>query len=104
MQAIEEAAVHHEDAGEAVVFLINRSAEHDIAVELDVRGFEGYGLVEHLEMHTDDLAKGNGPDQPDAIIPQRNAGTRMDGGKVTVPTKKLSWNVIRLAKAGARDS
>jgi len=104
VQAIEAAAVHHEDAGEAVVFLINRSAEHDIAVELDVRGFEGYGLVEHLEMHTDDLAKGNGPDQPDAIIPQRNAGTRMDGGKVTVPTKKLSWNVIRLAKAGARDS
>jgi alpha-N-arabinofuranosidase len=99
VQAIEAAAVHHEERDEAVVFLINRSTEGDILVELDVRGFDGYRLVEHIEMHTDDLNKGNRHDQPDAVKPTLNAGTRMNGGKVTALTKKLSWNVIRLAKA-----
>lgn len=98
VQAIEAAAVHHEDRDEAFVFLINRSVEDDIEVDLDVRGFEGYQLVEHIEMYTDDLSKGNRHDNPDAIIPTLNTRTRMDGGKVTAVTKKLSWNIIRLAK------
>jgi alpha-N-arabinofuranosidase len=98
VQAIEAAAVHHEDREEAFVFLINRSHEDDIEVELDVRGFEGYKLIEHIEMYTDDLSKGNSYEHPDVIQPTINPGTRMEGGKVTAMTKKLSWNVIRLAK------
>jgi alpha-N-arabinofuranosidase len=98
VQAIESAAVHHEETGEATIFLINRSALDDIEVELDVRGFEGYQLVEHIEMYTDDLAKENSYDNPDAIKPSINSETRMDGGLMKVVTNKLSWNVIRLAR------
>jgi alpha-N-arabinofuranosidase len=98
VQAIEAAAVHHEDREEAFIFLINRAVEDDIEVDLDVRGFEGYKLVEHIEMYTDDLNKGNSYDQPDVIKPTVNTATRMENGKVKAVTKKLSWNVIRLAK------
>ncbi len=99
VQAIESAAVYHEETGEATIFLINRAITDDIEVSLDVRGFEGYRFVEHIEMYTDDLAKGNRHDNPDAIKPQINTATRMDGGVVKVDAKKLSWNVIRLARA-----
>ena len=49
-------------------------------------------------MFTDDLGKGNSYEDPDVIKPAYNTDTKMDGGKVTAVTKKLSWNVIRLTK------
>lgn len=78
--------------------MINRAIEDDIEVSLDVRGFEGYKLVEHIEMYTDDLEMGNSFEDPDVIKPTQNIDTKMDNGKVTSLAKKLSWNVIRLTK------
>lgn len=98
VQAIEAAAVHHEEKGEVDVFIINRSVEDDIEVSLDVRGFEGYELVEHVEMYTDDITKGNSFESPEVIVPTLNTKTRMEDGKVIALTRKLSWNVIRLSK------
>lgn len=98
VQAIESAAVHNDEKGEVSIFIINRSAGDDIEVCLDVRGFEGYKLAEHIEMYTDDLNIGNSAEHPAAIIPRNNADTAMDGGKIAAVTKKLSWNVIRLKK------
>lgn len=98
VQAIEAAAVHHEDKEEAYIFLINRAVDDDIEVNLDVRGFEGYQFVEHIEMYTDDLNKENSYEHPDVIVPTNNYDTKMEKGKITAYTKKLSWNVIRLKK------
>ena len=78
--------------------MINRAIEDDIEISLDVRGFEGYKLAEHIEMYTDDLEKGNSFEYPDVIKPTKNTDTQMDNGKVTAVAKKLSWNVIRLTK------
>ena len=98
VQAIEAAAAHNEEKDEVTIFIINRSVEDDIELNLDVRGFEDYKLVEHLEMYTDDLNVGNSKENPEAIIPRVNKDSKMDKGKVTAVTKKLSWNVFRLAK------
>lgn len=98
VQAIEAAAVHNEEKGEVNIFMINRAIGDDIEVSLDVRGFGGYKLVEHIEMYTDDLEKGNSFEFPDVIKPTKNIDTKMDNGKVTAVAKKLSWNVIRLTK------
>jgi alpha-N-arabinofuranosidase len=98
VQSIESAVVHNEEKGEVSIFLINRAVEDDIEVTLDVRGFEGYKLAEHIEMYSDDLYAENTYENPDTIKPLRNVDTKMEGGKVTAVTKKLSWNVIRLVK------
>lgn len=98
VQAIECAAVHHEDRDEVDIFIINRSAEDNIEIDLDARGFEGYKLAEHIEMYTDDLEKANSYGNPDAIRPVANTETKMENGRVSCVTKKLSWNVIRLTK------
>ena len=98
VQAIEAAAVQNEEKGEVCIFIINRSIDDDIEISLDVRGFEGYKLAEHMEMYTDDLQKENSFENPDVIKPVNNTETRMECGKVSVVTRKLSWNVIRLTK------
>src|SRR5699024_3212070 len=47
---IEAAAVQNDEKEEVNIFLINRNWEEDLSVELDVRGFEGYQLLEHIEL------------------------------------------------------
>lgn len=98
VQAIEAAAAHNEEKEEVNIFIINRAVEDDIEVTLDVRGFEGYELIEHVEMYTDDINKGNSFENPEAVVPKVNSKTRIENGKVTAMTKHLSWNVIRLCK------
>ena len=88
MQAIECAAVHHEDRDEVDIFIINRSAEDDIEIDLDARGFEGYKLAEHIEMYTDDLEKANSYGNPDAIRPVANTETKMENGRVSLRHQK----------------
>lgn len=98
VQAIEAAVVHQEEKGEVILFLINRAVDDDIEATLDVRGFDGYALTEHIEMYTEDLQAENTFEHPDRIQPVANRDTKMEGGKVTAVLRKLSWNVIRLSK------
>ena len=98
VQAIEAGAVHNEEKDEAAVFIINRAVEDDIEISVDVRGFEGYKLVEHIEMFTDDLEKGNSYENPDVIRPVANPDTKLEDGIVKAVIRRLSWNVIRLKK------
>ncbi|MEK4248798.1 alpha-L-arabinofuranosidase C-terminal domain-containing protein [Paenibacillus sp. FSL W7-1287] len=98
VQAIEAAAVMHEEKEELCIFMINRAIADDIEVNLDLRAFEGYELAEHIEMYTNDLEAGNCYDHPDVIKPSLNADTRLENGRVKAIAKKLSWNVIRLSK------
>lgn len=95
---IEAAAVHDEESGEVNVFLINRNWTNAIDVDLDVRGFDGYTLIEHIELQTDDLNAYNTHDQPRNIYPRSNADTKEENGIVQIRAKKLSFNVIRLKK------
>jgi alpha-N-arabinofuranosidase len=101
VQVIEAAAVYHEEKEEVDIFIINRAIEDDIEVTLDVRGFENYKLIDHMEMYTDDIIKGNSFEHPEVIIPMINTMTKIEDGKVIAMTKKLSWNVIRLSKSGS---
>lgn len=98
IDSIDVACVHNEENEEVNIFIVNRDLEDNVEVTIDVRGFEGYKLVEHIEMFTDDLSKANTYENPDVIKPTNNTDSKLDGGFVTAYTKKLSWNVIRLAK------
>ncbi|MBO1005791.1 alpha-L-arabinofuranosidase C-terminal domain-containing protein [Pseudogracilibacillus auburnensis] len=98
VQAIEAAVVHQEEKDEVCIFLINRAVEDDIEISLDVRGFEGYKLTEHIEMYTEDMKRGNSFEHPELIKPTNNVDTKMENGRVIAIAKKLSWNVIRLKK------
>ena len=101
VQSVEAAVVHDETTDEVNVFLLNRDLENDIEINLDVRSFEGYRLLEHIELHSDDLEKENSYEKPDEITPVVNKDTVFDGGRINVMTKKLSWHLIRLGRQKA---
>lgn len=94
---LDVAASHQKETGEAAIFLINRNWEEPMEIELDVRGFEGYHLVEHQEMYSEDLNATNTYGR-EMIKPVQNLETKMENGKIYLTAKKLSWNMIRLSK------
>ena len=95
---IDATAVEGDD-GSVTVFAINRSMEEDILLESDLRGFGKLVIEEHIVLHHEDVKAVNTEDNPECVAPQAGNGGVMDGGVLSVPLGKLSWNVIRLKKA-----
>ena len=87
------------DDGSVTVFAINRSMDEDILLESDLRGFGKLEIVEHIVLHHEDVKAVNTEENPDNVKPGAGNGGKMDGGVLSVPLGKLSWNVIRLKKA-----
>lgn len=95
---IDASASFDRENGEAAIFFINRNWEEDMDVQLNVKGFEGYELVEHQEMYCYDDDAFNSYDN-EMIHPVVNKETKMDGGIIDVHARKLSFNMIRLKKS-----
>ena len=95
---IDATAVEGDD-GSVTVFAINRSMEEDILLESDLRGFGKLVIEEHIVLHHEDVRAVNTEDNPECVAPKAGNGGVMDGGVLSVPLGKLSWNVIRLKKA-----
>lgn len=95
---IDTAVAYDEENGELNLFVINRNWEEDNDIELDVKAFEGYHFVEHIEMFSEDMNARNTYEQPDTIVPTVNTNASFKDGKLTANVKKLSWNVFRFQK------
>jgi alpha-N-arabinofuranosidase len=95
---IDSAAAFDEENNEMNLFVINRDWESSRTVELNVEGFKGYKLVEHIELYSDDVEASNSYENPDAIVPKVNGDTVLKDGIVSADLKKLSWNVFRFKK------
>ncbi len=95
---IDTAAALDEATGELNVFVINRNWEASNDVDIDVKGFEGYKFIEHIQMYTEDLMARNTFENPDAIIPTVNKAAKFENGRVSANLKSLSWNVFRFKK------
>ena len=80
------------------VFVINRNWESANSLELDVSGFPGWSLTEHVELYSEDPDAANTWENPDAVKPRLNPASRLEAGKVLAELKPLSWNVFRLKK------
>ncbi len=95
---IDSVAVYNEEKGELTVFAVNKNLDEDIVTTIDLGGFEGYRLVEHITMHHDDVNAVNTEANPDNVRPQSNGKTTVDGGHAESLLGKASWNVIRFKK------
>ena len=95
---IEAAAALDEESGRAAVFILNRSWEEAIDVELDVRTFDGYAFDRHIELQSDDIDAFNSFEDQSAVLPRDVPTTRQDGGAISFSAKKLSFNVILLRR------
>ena len=96
---VEATAVHNEEKEELVIFAVNRDLQEVVELEADLRQFTGYRVVEHLVLEHPDLKATNTEANPKNVVPHSGGKAAVEGGRLSAPLSKASWNVIRLAKA-----
>lgn len=94
---IESVTVWNEEKEELTIFAVNRNLDEDIELETDVRGLEGYRILEHIVLENDNMSIVNGAGN-ERVAPKKANQSKMDGGIITSILHKTSWNVIRLGK------
>jgi alpha-N-arabinofuranosidase len=90
---VDSVAVHNDEKGETVIFILNRSLEDDLETEITVSNAKS--LIEHITLENSDMKISNSLDKQD-VVPSVNKETKLDGETVKTVIKKASWNVIRL--------
>ena len=87
--------VHDTEAGQVVVFALNRSAGQEMQLAVELRGFSNLALTEAWELHHPDLKVANTRQAPDAVAPRAREGS-VAQGRLSATLKALSWNVFVL--------
>lgn len=77
------------------IFAVNRELEDSVALECDMRSFEGYKIVSHSVLHHDDMKALNTEANPYEVVPH-DVKPEMTDGKIVLGA--ASWNVIRFKK------
>ena len=99
---LDAAAVYNEEQEELTIFAVNRNLEGGLEFTGDLRGFEDYGVVEHIVLTHDDLKAVNTADNPDNVVPTTGCSAEAVSGQLSALLPKQSWNVIRLKKGYSR--
>lgn len=94
---IESVTVWNEEKEEMTIFAVNRNLDDDIELETDIRGLEGYRMLEHIVLENDNMKIVNSAGN-ERVAPKKTSQSKIDGGIITSILHKTSWNVIRLGK------
>ena len=97
---IDTAAAFDPQTMELAVFVINRDCEQDRMIEIEAGAFEGCRLIEHIQLHSEDLQAMNTYEKPNTVLPTVNTDAVFQNGKTTAVVRKLSWNVFRFQASG----
>ncbi|WP_110931994.1 arabinosylfuranosidase ArfA [Paenibacillus bouchesdurhonensis] len=95
---LDSAIVYNEAEEELTIFAVNRHLEEALELECDVRGFEGFRVIEHIVLEHDDLKAVNTANE-EKVKPHSRGDAASQDGYVNTRLSKASWNVIRLKKA-----
>jgi alpha-N-arabinofuranosidase len=97
---LDVATVWHEDREELVLFVVNRSLERSLPLEIDLpwlaRGAEL--CVEVTTLSGPDLDAVNGPEKPDNVVPSTTAPVVLSAGEPGVEVPAASWSMLRVRR------
>lgn len=94
---LDSSVVYNEERGELVIFAVNRHLESTMVVDVDLRSFDGFQVVEHVVLENDDI-KATNTIHHERVKPHSNGQTFIEDSKLVGILPKLSWNMIRLKK------
>ena len=89
---LESVAVFNEEKKELTLFAVNRDLEEDMMVTLNLQGFEGYRLTEHIVLEHPDLQAVNTFQAPATVSPSFRTDSSQ-GNQINL--HPASWNVVR---------
>ena len=94
---VESIAVYNEEKEEVTIFAVNRNTDENVLFEADLRGFEGYRVLEYSIMEHDDMKAYNSLVK-ETVMPKEKTEYRFEDGYFETSMGKCSWNVIRFGK------
>ena len=94
---LESVASYDEENEEIALFVVNRSMEEDVQLDISLLGFEGYKVVSFESMDGYDVYQENTFDN-ETVKMHANALPVEDGKNTVANLKALSFNVIRFKK------
>lgn len=93
---LESVAVFNEEQDQLTIFAVNRHLEDPMTLDIDVRSFGNFRLIEHIALESGGLMDANTKDDPNRVVPRLSDRTKVEQGRVTSVLGRASWNVIRL--------
>jgi len=94
---LDASVVYNEADEEVVIFATNRHLEDTLRVDIDIRSFEGYDMVEHVVLENDD-PKAVNTLANQQVQPHNNGASFIGDDSLVGILPKMSWNMIRLRK------
>ena len=94
---LESVASYDEENDEIALFVVNRSMEEDILLDVSLLGFDGYKAVAFESMDGYDVLQENTFDK-EVVKMHANPVPTTDGKNTEINLKALSFNVIRFKK------
>lgn len=85
------------DSGETSVFLVNRSLDEEVTIEIDVRLLGAVQIRQVDSLWDDDIHASNTLQNTDRVGLRRNDTASLENGTVTVTLPPVSWTALTLS-------
>ncbi|THE12503.1 alpha-N-arabinofuranosidase [Bacillus timonensis] len=94
---LDQSVIFNEENDELVIFAVNRNMENQLLVDVDIRSFEGYKLVEHVVLENENPKAVNSVEHQQ-VKPHTSNNSYIENGTLIAVLPKMSWNMLRLKK------
>jgi alpha-N-arabinofuranosidase len=94
---VDAVATHDPETGETAVFLVNRSLDEEVSLEIDTSILDGVTVRSFRTLSDEDIHAVNTLSTPDRVGLHDNDSTRTTEGAVTVTLPPVSWSALTLA-------
>ena len=94
---VEAVSVYNEEKNQVAIFAVNRNTEENVEFEADLRGFEGYRVIDFQALEGTDMKAVNSAAGETVKLTART-DAKVDGGVLQVCLKPASFVTIVLGK------
>ena len=94
--AVDAVATLDPAAGQANVFLVNRSPIEPVDLDLIVAGLGPSRLVEHVVLASEDPYAQNSQASPERVVPHQVAPGPLEAARLSMSLPPVSWTMLRL--------
>jgi alpha-N-arabinofuranosidase len=96
---IDATATHNPESGEVTIFVVNRSADSEVSLEVALHAFDGLQLSDAITYANDDPYWQATVEDSTSVLPAPNESAALADGKLTATLPPVSWSMIKLARA-----
>src|SRR5690606_7069952 len=94
---LDQSVIYNEENDELVIYAVNRNLEDTLMVDVDIRSFEGYKLIEHVTLVNEE-AKAVNSIVSEQVKPSICNDSYIENDTLVAVLPKMSWNMLRLKK------